>query len=101
MSSWIDLLKSLLETCPSLELRNDLLPVKKVDDSFMEEWREAIKPFGVDDAEVAMIMGAIRQQLLERKTIELPLNMTLGAEESACGRLFITVRPTSCPRIGF
>lgn len=97
MSSWVDCLKASLETYPLLVLANDLLPARVPDPALMEEWREAIEPFGVNDSEVARLMHGIRQTLTERGTVELPLNMKLWAGETAYGSLAM-ITPTVLPK---
>lgn len=96
MSAWVDLLRSALETYPLLVLANDLLPARVADSSLVEEWWEALEPFGVNDAEVTMIMYGFRKKLLKRKTVELPLNMMLCVGKTAYGPL-VMVRPAVLP----
>lgn len=97
MSAWVDLLSSVLETYPLLVLANDLLPARVADYSLVEEWWEALEPCGVNAFEVARTMHGMRQELLKRKTVELPLNMQLCAGETAYGPL-VMVRPAVLPK---
>ena len=76
MSTWVDILASRAVDAPVQILEDDLLPVGLPQRDF-EDLSEAIHPLGLDPADTAQILRAVKAALHEALPFPLPLDLSL------------------------
>ena len=81
ISSWLDAVLATRKSFGKVMLGRDLLPGRVSESAPLQGWEDAIEQFDLSRTEVKQLTRQVRDELISRRTIDLPFGMTLDTSE--------------------